>query len=272
MRPCSIIVALCALFFFSGNFVSAEEHSTRFVTLLSPTMVRGYIDTSGYNYWRRHVCRPVRPVRALHLYKWGPNGTFRGSGYIVHCRHGGVYLPEKSVVSLSPTPNRSSRFSPEATPRINHQVIVILIDDIPIEQPLPPTHPPPDPFSPPRNGGGGGGGGGFGVVDTFPQLRPPTPLMPTNRPPVIVSPPPIFGGSYSGSISQRYQVSSEQRLPRTVPPDLLPPELRAAVGEFMQREEYRDVPHDTNLDARWLLRMDRRPNSQPPDRFVRGIR
>ena len=85
---------------------------------------------------------------------------------------------------------------------------------------------------------------------------------------LTLSPPPIFGGSYSGSISQRYQVSSElQRIPVT-----FNPELRGAIQESIQLQQYRDVPHGTNLDAGWILLDRRRAVSQPPDRFVRELR
>ncbi len=246
MKPCSAIVALGALFFSSSSF--GEEKPAPIFTALSSTTISGYVSTSEH--WRRHVCRPLRPVRVHRLYKLS-NGVIRQIGYTVRCRHGTVYLPNGRIAELLPAPNRSSRFASHgSTPRIDDRTAVFLLDGTilieahrVIQWPPRPGRPlPPPPFPP------------------LPPL-PPTPLYPTNRPP------PIFGGGFSGSISQRYQVSSElQRLPVT-----FNPELRGAIQEPIQLQEYRDVPHGTNLDARWL-RMDRRPLSQPPDRFVRELR
>jgi hypothetical protein len=272
MRPCSIIVTLCALLFSGASFSSAEERSVPFVTLVSSTTVRGYIDTSRSGHWQRHVCRPVRAARVQRLFQVSTNSVLREIGYIVRCRHGVVYLPNGSVADLLPTPNRSSHFSSHATtPRIDYHSSFVLFEASRIENRLPPgTLFPVPPYRrtnypplPPTIVGGGGG-----VVITFPEPRPPTPLMPTNRPPVIVSPPPIFGGGYSGSIWQRSQVlSEEQRLSRP-----FPSKLYGAIQESLQRQEYRDVPHGTNLDARWIMLDRRRPISQPPDRFERELR
>jgi len=248
MKPCSTtIVVLCALLFSSASF--GEEKPSPIITCLSSTTVRGYIRTSGQ--LQRHVCRPVRPIRVHRLYRFS-QGLIREIGYTVRCRHGTVYLPNGSIAELLPAPNRSSRFASHgSTPRIDDRTAVFLLDGtILIEahhviqwRPRPGRPLPPPPFPP------------------LPPL-PPTPLYPTNRPP------PIFGGGFTGSISQRYQVSSElQRLTVT-----FNPELRGAIQESIQLQEYRDVPHGTNLDARWIMFDRRRPVSQPPDRFVRELR
>ena len=147
MKPCLIIVTLCALLFPSDSF--GEEKPSPVMTVLSSTTISGYVSTSGH--WRRHVCRPVRPVRVHRLYKFS-NGVIREFGYIARCRHGDVYLPNGRIAELMPAPNRSSRFSPDAaTPRIDGRTAVILVEahriprrpgrPYPPLPPLPPTGP-----------------------------------------------------------------------------------------------------------------------------------
>jgi len=231
MKLCSTLVAFCALIF-GASFVSARENPVPSITALSSTTVRGYIRTSGG--LQRHVCRPVRPVRVHRLYRLS-NGVIREMGYTVRCRHGAVYLPNGNIAELLPAPNRSSRFASHGSaPRIDDRTAVFLIDGralfITEAHGVIQWSPRPErPLPPPS-------------FPPFPPRppQPPPPLMPTNRPPVIVSPPPIFGGGYSGSI-----------------------------GSIMHREAYREVPHGTNFDARWIMLDRRRPVSQPPERFVR---
>jgi len=150
MRPCSIIVALCALIFSSASF--GEERSVPFVTLLSSTTVRGYIDTSGYGYWRRHVCRPVRPVRAQRVFQVSTNGAIREIGYAVRCRHGSMFVPNAAIRRAFPTPNRSSGFSSGAmTRRIEYQTYSVLVEVNRIEHRVPPL---PPFINPPHQGPG----------------------------------------------------------------------------------------------------------------------
>ncbi len=213
MKPCSIIVALSALLFSSAKAIPItsfeQERSVPFVTFLSSTIVRGYLNPFESPYLRPHVCRPLRPVRAQRLVGLSANGAIREIGYTVACRHGVVYLPKGSAIaSALLTPNRSSRFAfDETTPRITDSPIVIFsrrIIRIP-DRPLPPPPLPPQrpPFPP------------HPIYTNWPPIvvRPPTNSVP--RPPVI-DVPPIHGST--GMESNRQPPSrpnDSRKLPRT---------------------------------------------------------
>jgi len=209
MKPCSTIVVLCALLFCSVDFVRAEEKPLPIIATLSSTTVHGYINKSAH--WQRHVCRPVRPVRAHRLYKIS-NGVIREIGYTVRCRHGVVYLPNGRIAELLPVPNRSSRFASDATtPRIDDQTSFVLIEAHRI--PRRPDRPfPPLPPLPPSDIGGG-----HGYVEwrppVFPPLQPPTNSV--TPPPVIVVTP--VNGS-SGMESNRLPPNRPNNRP--LPPNL----------------------------------------------------
>jgi hypothetical protein len=208
MKPCSIILALCALVFSSASF--GEEHPLPILTSLSSTTISGYVSTSGH--WQRHVCRPVRPVRVHRLYKLS-HGVIREFGYTVRCRHGDVYLPNGKIAELLPVPNRSSRFAPDATtPRIDDRTAVILIEARRI--PRRPGRPfPPLPPLPPTDLEGG---------SEFQHLNPPVlpPLRPepTNSvtPPPVTVVPPVNGSS--GMESNRLPPNRPNNRP--LPPNL----------------------------------------------------
>lgn len=210
MKPCSILLALCALFFSSACF--GEEKPSPIFTALSSTTISGYISTSEH--WQRHVCRPVRPVRVHRLYKLS-RGVIREIGYTVRCRHGDVYLPNGKIAELLPAPNRSSRFASHgSTPRIDDRTAVIFVEANRI--PRRPGRPyPPLPPLPPTNAGGGG----LQVwMPLYPSVNPPPRPQPTNSvtpPPVIVAPP--VNGS-SGMESNRLPPNRPNNRPP--PPNL----------------------------------------------------
>ena len=234
MKPCSTtIVVLCALFFSSASF--GEENPTSVLTALSSTTISGYIRTSGH--LQRHVCRPVRPVRVHRLYKLS-NGVIREFGYTVRCRHGVVYLPNGRIAELLPAPNRSSRFSSDATtPRIDDRTAVILIEArrVEYEYRLPPGTLPPGP-----------------------------PYRGTNHPPVIVSPPRMFSYGYSGSgsVSQIREIFDQEHYLRR-----RSPEFRAAVEEFIRRQN--PDPHVTLSNSSISRRFFRSSGAPSLGRFVR---
>jgi hypothetical protein len=165
MKLWPLLAVLAALGLSCCQFATAEEKPGRFITALSSTTVRGYINTSAH--WQRHVCQPVRPVRAHRLYRASTNGVIREIGYAVRCRHGVVYLPNGIIAELLPTPNRSSRFAFDATmPRIDHQTQFVLLEANRISRPRRPDRP-------------------------FPPLPPlPPPTLQTNWPPVVIQPRP----------------------------------------------------------------------------------
>ena len=203
MKPCSTIVVLCALIFSSASF--GEEKSGPILTALSSTTISGYVNTSTH--WRRHVCRPVRPVRVQHVYKLS-NGVFREAGYAVRCRHGFVYLPNGIITSEFSTPNRSSRFFfHTATPRIDNQTVLILVEARRIQPRRPPTLPPLPPLPPPPYRGTNyppvppiiWPGGGINATSLPPRFRVPT--TSTNQGSEL--PNRIITGIYSGSVTLR---------------------------------------------------------------------
>jgi hypothetical protein len=210
MKPCSTIVVLCALLFSSASF--GEENPTSVLTALSSTTISGYVGT--YSHWRRHVCRPVRPVRVHRLYRYSP-GVIREIGYTVRCRHGTVYLPNGSIAELLPAPNRSSRFSSDATtPRIDDRTAVILIEANRIpwrpDRPFPPL--------PPSDIGGGGGYQHW--IPYYPPVYPPHRPQPTNSvtpPPVIVAPP-VNGSSGMEANRQLPNLPNDRRTRPAMPP------------------------------------------------------
>jgi hypothetical protein len=220
MKPCSTIVALCALLFCSVGSVRAEEMPSPIFTALSSTTISGYVNTSAH--WQRHVCRPVRPVRVHRLYKLS-HGVIREIGYTVRCRHGDVYLPNGRIAELLPAPNRSSRFSSDATtPRIDDRTAVILIEAHRI--PRRPDRPfPPLPPLPPSDIGGGGlqswhvvHGSVQERMSVFPPPRP----QPTNSvtPPRVIVEPPDHGSSGMESNRLPPNLPNERRMPPTMPP------------------------------------------------------
>ena len=151
MRPCSTIIALCALLFCAG-FIHAEEHSVPFLASYSSTTVRGYIKRGTH--WQRHVCRPVLPVRA-----WPFMERFEDSlriiGRSIDCRHGRVFVPNSG--RIFPTINSSSRFSSGgAIQAISYETYSVLMEAnrlysqpggrrVPMYPPLPPNPLPPVP-------------------------------------------------------------------------------------------------------------------------------
>lgn len=112
MRPCSTIIALCALIF-CASLARAEEHSVSLITSLSSTTVRGYVYTGEH--WQHHVCRPVLRQGLRRVNAVSTDGTSRVIGYGVRCRHAEVFVPSNGQVLAAP--NRSSHFVSAAVRR-----------------------------------------------------------------------------------------------------------------------------------------------------------